>query len=588
MFCPNCGKENDDTVRHCTACGSFIPDLSVLGSDTASAVSNDQPLTYQALSQENVNELQNDTSRYQEYTMTDVVARKSHKKLIIWLIVIASVLVIGVAAFFTVRWIISSVTLGKIKDDPTKYVLSSYQTTAQRVSDNNDLVRALTAGENQQKTTKTTITANGMTEQQIVSIDGTTKEAYFYQNTEMKPFTASTVAEGKKQLETDTARSQKFTLEGYATMDRLVVKGTQNDKTVDYYVDLNNLRQDALTSAFGPEGENLFHITRENYDMAMDVYEFVYNNLKQDSDPFGLVSLGEKLCDDFDKCGNINVTEEKATIDEVSVNAIVVTHTFNNTDIVTTVFNDLKDWVRDRININESVNKMIEDALAKADIDAALAQLKSSGQLDGVELVLKHYVNKDNALMQTEIVLQKGGQGIRVVFGFGADPATSKKCFLKVATIDAEGHEVVVQTITLTDESTAAEEKYTVSYIGFGVNGSTTFVRNKTTGDFTLTNNMTMPMVSGMMTNDVTLPENSNSPQNFSISGNLKTTEDAITLTYSQPSYDGSDVVIEMTVSATAEIKELTSNNNLLTATSKELSDLFAAGSPVMVAGSVM
>ena len=43
-----------------------------------------------------------------------------------------------------------------------------------------------------------------------------------------------------------------------------------------------------------------------------------------------------------------------------------------------------------------------------------------------------------------------------------------------------------------------------------------------------------------------------------------------------------------MTVSATAEIKELTSNNNLLTATSKELSDLFAAGSPVMVAGSVM
>ena len=172
MFCPNCGKENDDSIRHCQSCGSFIPDPSILGVDNTPAMSEAKPLTYQALSEDNVAEIKNDASRYQEYTMSDVVARKNHKKLIIWLIVIAAVLALGVAAFFTVRGILRSQTMNRIKDDPTRYVLASYQTTAKSISSSSDLLESLTAQQTQQKTTKVTTTVNGMKQQQITAIDG--------------------------------------------------------------------------------------------------------------------------------------------------------------------------------------------------------------------------------------------------------------------------------------------------------------------------------------------------------------------------------------------------------------------------------
>ena len=277
MFCPNCGKENDDSIRHCQSCGSFIPDPSILGVDNTPAMSEAKPLTYQALSEENVAEIKNDASRYQEYTMSDVVARKSHKKLIIWLIVIAAVLALGVAAFFTVRGILRSQTMNRIKDDPTRYVLASYQTTAKSISSSSDLLESLTAQQTQQKTTKVTTTVNGMKQQQITAIDGANKRMYFSQSMEYDK-------EALKELGIDSMPNQT-SLEFYATLDRVVLKSAQDDKTTDYYLDLNNLRQDALTSAFGPKGENLFKLNQENYDMIMDVYEFVYNNLKKDNDP---------------------------------------------------------------------------------------------------------------------------------------------------------------------------------------------------------------------------------------------------------------------------------------------------------------
>ena len=88
MFCPNCGKENDPSVRHCASCGSFIPDFSSdAASDQAGSLNlsetpeASQPMSYQALSQEDLKDLNDNQSRYQEYSMSDVVAKKSKKKL---------------------------------------------------------------------------------------------------------------------------------------------------------------------------------------------------------------------------------------------------------------------------------------------------------------------------------------------------------------------------------------------------------------------------------------------------------------------------------------------------------------------------
>ena len=168
--------------------------------------------------------------------MSDVVARKNHKKLIIWLIVIAAVLALGVAAFFTVRGILRSQTMNRIKDDPTRYVLASYQTTAKSISSSSDLLESLTAQQTQQKTTKVTTTVNGMKQQQITAIDGANKRMYFSQSMEYDK-------EALKELGVDSMPN-KTSLECYATLDRVVLKAAQDDKTTDYYLDLNNLRQD--------------------------------------------------------------------------------------------------------------------------------------------------------------------------------------------------------------------------------------------------------------------------------------------------------------------------------------------------------
>ena len=65
--------------------------------------------------------------------------------------------------------------------------------------------------------------------------------------------------------------------------------------------------------------------------------------------------------------------------------------------------------------------------------------------------------------------------------------------------------------------------------------------------------------------------QSSDSIANVSLSGNLKIDDDSMTMTYSQPSYDGSDIKIEYYVSGKAEINELSSNNNLLTAKSSDI-----------------
>ena len=65
---------------------------------------------------------------------------------------------------------------------------------------------------------------------------------------------------------------------------------------------------------------------------------------------------------------------------------------------------------------------------------------------------------------------------------------------------------------------------------------------------------------------------------NFTFNGNLKMTHDALTVTYKQPNYDGTDIVVECTVSNQAEIKELTSQNNVLTASAKDLVNFVAGG----------
>ena len=572
MFCPNCGKENDPSVRHCTGCGSFIPDLSseVSGGagdmlDFSDQPVQAQPMTYQALSQDDISAMQNDDSRYREYSMADVAAKKSRKGIVIAIIAAVGIIAVGLAAFFIIRAIIGGNALNSVREDPTKYVFDSYRATAASIAEDKNIIRSAIASTDYQKTTRTTVKGPGFSQTTTFSVDLPAKKAYS---------AVENYQEISKEMKKYYQGPEKVTAELYSTNERAVAKIDIDGKSYDYYLDLGNLREDAANSIFSPQGKNVLHIDQKTFDTAMDVYEFIYRNVTSESDPFGMKALAEKLSEDFNKSSEVSVNQEKADIDGTQTDAIVVTHTFTSADVIGVLVSDVRDWLSTSVNINDEINAMIGGVLDKVDIQQIISQINAS--VGNGSLKIRHYVNSDNALMQLEIIAEREGQGGKLVATFGADPASSKKITLKVVTTGGAA-EAVLQTVTVANESDASEERFTATYTGMLVNGSTKYERNLASGDFTVTNEMssTFSALSGaLMTSDVVPSQRSTSP-NFTYSGNLKTTDDSMTIVIKAPYGDGQEITYEYYMSGKAEIKELTSDNNILTADADEFAKIF-------------
>ena len=551
MICPKCGLQNAPSSRQCAQCGAFLPDAS---NPEFSAANNNgvQDQFVQSAPQEP------DQSRYQEYTMSDVVAKKSHKKLIIWLVVIALVLALGVATFFIVRGIISSSKTNEIKNDPTGYVFGSYQNIAQELTNQNKVIKTAVSAPAGQKTVKTSITCDSYSDTTVYSVDSENRKLYYSQKMDFSPSAFG-----------ETVVPNSYSAELLATPEKAVVKANVGDKSLDYFLGLEGLRENALTSAFGPEGENILHIDRATYDLAMDVYEFVYENVFKNADPFSLSILAQKLKDDFDNCGNITVTDEKVTIDGTEVNAHVVSHTFNNADVVTAVINDIKSWLKDMTGFNAQVSNYIDEALAKFDPATLVSQITAQGSF---ELSIKHYINDNGQLMKAEIRFIANGTGAAITLNVGADPSSTKQISLVASSIVSGQGEITLETITLKNESTDAQDKYIITLSGLAVLGEITYTRDTASGDFNIKGNISNSMAGMMMTTIQPDVEGSKKPTEFDVSGNLKTDENGtVTLTYNEEMYDGSELKYEFIISAAAEIPELTSQNDILKATSAEL-----------------
>ncbi len=551
MICPKCGLQNAPSSRQCAQCGAFLPDAS---NPEFSAANNNgvQDQFAQPAPQGP------DQSRYQEYTMSDVVAKKSHKKLIIWLVVIALVLALGVATFFIVRGIISSSKTNEIKNDPTGYVFGSYQNIAQELTNQNKVIKTAVSAPAGQKTVKTSITCDSYSDTTVYSVDSENRKLYYSQKMDFSPSAFG-----------ETVVPNSYSAELLATPEKAVVKANVGDKSLDYFLGLEGLRENALTSAFGPEGENILHIDRATYDLAMDVYEFVYENVFKNADPFSLSILAQKLKDDFDNCGNITVTDEKVTIDGTEVNAHVVSHTFNNADVVTAVINDIKSWLKDMTGFNAQVSNYIDEALAKFDPATLVSQITAQGSF---ELSIKHYINDNGQLMKAEIRFIANGTGAAITLNVGADPSSTKQISLVASSIVSGQGEITLETITLKNESTDAQDKYIITLSGLAVLGEITYTRDTASGDFNIKGNISNSMAGMMMTTIQPDVEGSKKPTEFDVSGNLKTDENGtVTLTYNEEMYDGSELKYEFIISAAAEIPELTSQNDILKATSAEL-----------------
>ena len=520
-------------------------------------------------------------SRYQEYNMSDVVTqKKSYKKLIIIIAIVLSLIALTIAGIFVVKIVRRNLSLGKIKEAPATYIAASYQKTAQAIGNQDDVIKVLSSNSKQKTVRQVVNRGNGESQTLISSYDADARKAYY-------------------KFESDLS-SQKASVELYSNLDKNVLKGTINGKSFDYYLDSQNLRTNAADSIFGPGNKNGFNIQQKDYDTFMDVYEFVYNNLKKPDDQvFGLKALGEKITADIDKCGNVQVKDDTTKIFDEDVKCFAVTHTFTDTSIVDALYVDIKDWATTNLAINESIKKSIEDALKKADP----MNYKSYLQKSNLNLKFNHYINRDNnMLMKVEASLDVQGSGVIITLTLGKDPASSNKYGLSVAALGMK------QNVTIERQSDASQSKYVMTFDGAAVNGSMTYTRNKSTGEIKVDQNLSSSMMSSalggtskgtsysgitsMSTADsssqvVPMANSLSLPKGFSIStvnmnATLKSSGDSVTIILIPKDEKSASMGIssEIYISNKAEIPELTSTNNILNASKAELEAIFKGTVP--------
>ena len=640
MFCPNCGKENSPFAQFCENCGNSFQDVPADNSGVQQNNVSDQPMSYNNQQMDfnqqplqvgfnqqpqqvgfNQQPLQVDfnqqpqqvgfnqqplqvgfnqqpqqvgfnqqplqvgfnqqpqpavynaqpgigaeveSSRYQEYNMGDVVAqKKSHKKLIIILISITVAILLAVAGFFIFKFIKRSMTISKIKEQPTAFLTTAYQSTTEAICSQDEIL-SIVAGKSKQQTFKTTINMGSQgSETMTYAIDADNKKAY---------------------AKLDVAsKSGNINAEFYSNLDRHVLKASNGANSLDFYLDSKDLKTNAASSAFGPNNPNGFGVDQKTYDTFTDVYEYVYNNLSKDGDDtFGLKTLGEKICADVDKCGNVEVKEDKADIFGQNTDSIVITHTFKDTSIVDALYVDLKDWANNNININAEINSAVQKAFQEIDPMKFKSYLGSSN----FDVVIHHFINKDTSkIMKVEISVTAEGKTVVLSATFGVDPSTSNKITFEATAMG------IGEIITIERQSDSSQDKYNINFSGLALVGDVTFTRNKSTGEFNVNSTVTSPFgssagnaqLANLSTSgsDVEIQKTGNNFAIPSVSGNLsdftgtiKRDGNSVVFTLI-PKNNSDGMSIEYTISNTAEITEISSENDILKASRDQIENSF-------------
>ena len=505
---------------------------------TADTIPPAQPMTYQSVQNSGMPDM---PSRYQEIGMGDVIAqKKSHKKLIIAIVSILLVISLAVGGYFIYRLIRKNTLFSKIKEQPTAYVVSAYGSTAKAMNQKSEITRVFNNSADHGSVTAVIDYGENGRQTSVTSFDRKNKRYYQSMKTE------SNGKEGNCEL--------------YADINKVVLVSSNDKNSFDYCLNLKDLRTNAATSVFGPDNQDGLGVTQEQYDTLMDVYEFVYNGISKDGDDyFGLKDFGEKLSKDLDECGNVEVTEENVDIFGEDTKAFVVRHTFKDTSILNAVYVDFKNWAEKNIKINDKLDAQIMEAIGKIDP----IQLTSRLEGNDYEVSFRHYINKDNGtIMKAEFCVTYQKQSVTLSLIFGADPASSSKTSIEIAAVGMK------QTITATDASTDSQEKVDIKLEGVLLNGTVTYTRDKSTGDFTIVPDVKAMTMGGMRSGSSA--QSSAEPK--TLSGNIKATGDSVTIRLTNKEENGSPIkAVEYTISTNENFVELNSDNDILKASKEEL-----------------
>lgn len=458
MFCPNCGKDNNPFAKYCEDCGAELPEVEMQLSDDEFVAEEQELKVSQAAPMSDavkhsghignmpIEDLDGQETfepqmlsfntqgyngnqanlGYRNPLDTPIVTapkqidddgfvpgsafanlkppKQKKSKLRIALIIFGFAVILGIASFFIVKYIIESVSTRYMREHTSEFIANSYYISVKEYLEHDELLKVFSP-ESQKRTVKVT----------GISWDKQTNSLYFNAGTE--------------------GTGNDVNIELYSNADRNVLKYTAGNTGFDYYMDSQNIRQRAETSVFGTKGENIFGISQEQYDNFMTAYEYIYEEIKK-SGKEDYVSdteeLLKKVCADIDKSGKIEIKNEEVSIEgEEAERVYLITHTFEGKEVLNVVYSDLKTWAEGNKGISGDMRESLFSYIEE--INTKLSSIKE------FEMKVENYINKkDNSLMQTVIYSEVDGEKSETRIYMGTNPAKSKKIMFSTNALKSE------------------------------------------------------------------------------------------------------------------------------------------------------
>ena len=533
MLCPKCGKDNNPFAKYCDDCGELLPEVQMELSDEGYIdearelkVSEAAPISDAVRSPQHIGNMPFEDLGDQETFEPQMLSfntqaynaaqanlgyirpndipiittpeqidkdgfvpssafanlkepKQKKSKVRLFFIVLSILIILSIASFFAVKYIIETVSTKFMREHTSQFVLNAYQLSAKEIISGEELIRVFSP-ENKSATFKTTYTEGKRSFSTVGSFDRTSNRIYSCLST--------------KGTESD------INIEMFGNIKQLNLDFSAGKEKQSCYMPLENLREIAKTSVFGCQGENMFNITQEQYDSFMTLYEYIYNYIQLSEEEKELNStlkkLYEKICDDIDSASEIEIKDEQVSVEGGEKSSVYrITRTISGTSILSVFYRDLKEWAENSDFLTGDVKSSVMSYIENLNNQS----MEFVKDMSSAQIKIENYINKsDNSLMQTVISAVVNGEKSETRLYFGTTPSESDKIIITTNAIKAkesddpnqssaaEANKSATSMIEISREKTTMQNTYTLIYSTPDNEAKYVLVRSNTDGAYTL------------------------------------------------------------------------------------------------------
>ena len=533
MLCPKCGKDNNPFAKYCDDCGELLPEVQMELSDEGYIdearelkVSEAAPISDAVRSPQHIGNMPFEDLGDQETFEPQMLSfntqaynaaqanlgyirpndipiittpeqidkdgfvpssafanlkepKQKKSKVRLFFIVLSILIILSIASFFAVKYIIETVSTKFMREHTSQFVLNAYQLSAKEIISGEELIRVFSP-ENKSATFKTTYTEGKRSFSTVGSFDRTSNRIYSCLST--------------KGTESD------INIEMFGNIKQLNLDFSAGKEKQSCYMPLENLREIAKTSVFGCQGENMFNITQEQYDSFMTLYEYIYNYIQLSEEEKELNStlkkLYEKICDDIDSASEIEIKDEQVSVEGGEKSSVYrITRTISGTSVLSVFYCDLKEWAENSDFLTGDVKSSVMSYIENLNNQS----MEFVKDMSSAQIKIENYINKsDNSLMQTVISAVVNGEKSETRLYFGTTPSESDKIIITTNAIKAkesddpnqssaaEANKSATSMIEISREKTTMQNTYTLIYSTPDNEAKYVLVRSNTDGAYTL------------------------------------------------------------------------------------------------------